>query len=128
MSADSPQKPLSILLVEDHADTAHAIVKFLTAMGHSVRTADSVEAAVRNVIDHRFGLIISDVGLPDGNGVSLMHGIRPFCDTPAIALTGYSGDDDIERCKRAGFNLHLTKPVGPEALRKAIDAALSDGG
>jgi CheY-like chemotaxis protein len=112
----------SILLVEDHADTALAIKSFLSSMGHSVRTATSVETAVREVIDHKFDLIISDVGLPDGNGVSLMHGIRPFCDTPAIALTGYGGEEDIARCMRAGFNLHLTKPVGPETLRDTIES------
>ncbi len=122
MPADSPKKTLSILLVEDHADTALAIESFLEMMGHSVRTACSVETAVRNVVEHRFDLIISDVGLPDGNGVSLMHGIRPFCDTPAIALTGYSGEDDVARCKRAGFNLHLMNPVGPLALQEAIES------
>ena len=122
MSSDSPKKPLSILVVEDHADTADVLARILTAMGHSVRTAGSVEAAVKNVIDHRFDLIISDVGLPDGNGVSLIHGIRRFCRTPAIALTGYSAEDDIARCKRAGFDLHLAKPIDPAKLREAIES------
>jgi CheY-like chemotaxis protein len=127
MSAHSPNKSLSLLIVEDHADTALAIGNYLAKLGHNVRTAGSVEAAVKNVIDHRFDLIFSDVGLPDGNGVSLMHGIRRFCDTPAIALTGYSSADDIARCMRAGFNLHLKKPVGPEMLREAIATCCPDG-
>lgn len=125
MPGNSPKNFLSILLVEDHLDTAQAIGHFLMALGHSVRTADSVETAVKNVVEHQFDLIISDVGLPDGNGVSLMHGIRPFCSTPAIALTGYSGEDDIARCKRAGFNLHLTKPIDPATLQEAISSIQS---
>ena len=121
MSAELAPTPLSILIVEDHADTAQIMAIHLSGQGHSVCTAGSVEEAVKNVVEQKFDLIISDVGLPDGNGVSLMHGIRPFCDTPAIALTGYSGDDDVERCLRAGFNMHLAKPVSPQKLRDAID-------
>ncbi len=117
-------RPLSILLVEDHQDTALVVGGFLKMLGHTVATADSVETAVKQVVTHRFDLIISDVGLPDGNGVSLMHGIRPFCNTPAIALTGFSSEDDIARCKRAGFNLHLTKPVGGQDLQNAIAATV----
>lgn len=118
---DTAKKPpLSILLVEDHVDTAAAIRSILSAMGHEVRTAGSVEAAVREVVGSNFDLIVSDISLPDGNGISLIHGIRPFCSTPAIAVTAYGSPEDIARCKRAGFDLHLTKPVGFDALENAV--------
>ncbi len=128
MSDPSSCPPLSILLVEDHADTALAIRSFLTGMGHSVRVADSVEAAIKEVIAHQFEIIISDVGLPDGNGVSLIHGIRRFCKTPALALTGYSSDEDAARCMRAGFDMHLAKPVGPEKLQDVLKTLLAKAG
>jgi CheY-like chemotaxis protein len=121
MPDDSPL--LSILFVEDHADTARVIAKLLETMGHEVQTASSVEDAVRLVIERRFDLILSDVGLPDGSGVGLIHGIRPFCDAPAIALTAYSSAEDIARCLRAGFDLHLAKPASPVELREAIETA-----
>lgn len=117
--------PVSILLVEDHKDTAMAVRMFLSSMGYEVTTADSVEAAVKNVVQTEFDVIISDVGLPDGNGVSLINCIRPFCRTPAIALTGYSSPGDVERCKRAGFDLHLAKPPNPQALREAIESLVA---
>ena len=120
MSDDSSH--LSILFVEDHADTARMITKLLETMGHEVQTASSVEDAVKIVIERQFDLIISDVGLPDGSGVGLIHGIRPFCDAPAIALTAYSSEEDIARCLRAGFDLHLAKPASPTELRDAIEA------
>lgn len=120
MATNFPQKPLSILLVEDDADTAFAIGRYLMILGHVTKTAGSVEEAVKAVVDEQFDLIFSDVGLPDGNGVSLIHGIRRFCDTPAVALTGYTGDEDAARCIRAGFNLHLSKPVNAEDLQTAI--------
>jgi CheY-like chemotaxis protein len=110
----------SILLVEDHADTAMAIRTFLSSLGHSVVTADSVEAAVREVVARHFDVIVSDVGLPDGNGLSLINCIRPFCKSPAIALTGFGSAEDAERCKAAGFDLHLAKPADPEKLKEAI--------
>jgi CheY-like chemotaxis protein len=119
MSDDSSL--LSILFVEDHADTARVIAQLLETMGHEVQTASSVEDAVKIVIEGRFDLIISDVGLPDGSGVGLIHGIRPFCDAPAIALTAYSSEEDAARCLRAGFDLHLAKPASPAGLREAIE-------
>jgi CheY-like chemotaxis protein len=116
--------PLSILLVEDHADTACVIAKVLETMGHSVEAIATVEDAVKAVVERQFDLIISDVGLPDGSGVSLIHGIRPFCEAPAIALTAYDSEEDIALCLRAGFDLHLAKPASPADLHEAIQAAL----
>ena len=124
MPGKTPNGRLSILLVEDHADTAGALSAFLAGEGHLVSMAASVSEAVKCVVGQKFDLIISDVGLPDGNGVSLMHGIRAFCETPAIALTGFGTDDDAKRCLRAGFSLHLSKPVPPKKLLEAIETAL----
>jgi CheY-like chemotaxis protein len=128
VSADSSKPALAIRLVEDHADTARVVVSFLTTNGHKVMVAGSVEVAVKHVIEHQFDVIISDVGLPDGNGVSLINCIRPFCKTPAIAVTGYSSDADVERCLNAGFDLHLGKPLNPEKLLEAIDKVIGNGG
>ena len=101
-------------------DTVRALSAILRRMGHAVVAADSVEAAVREVVARHFDVIISDVGLPDGSGVSLMTCIRPFCKAPAIAYTGYASPDDVHRCKEAGFDLHLAKPADFEQLRDAI--------
>jgi CheY-like chemotaxis protein len=120
----APIDALSILLVEDHSDTARMLDALLEGMGHAVRVASSVEEAVKCVIANRFDLLICDIGLPDGSGVSLLHGIRPFCDAPAIAFTAYSAEEDVARCLRAGFDVHLGKPAGPEALRGAMREAL----
>jgi len=50
----------------------------------------------------------------------LIYAALEFCHAPAIALTGYGNREDIERCLRAGFNRHLTKPVSFETLRQTI--------
>ena len=82
--------------------------------------ANSVASAIDILTRQKFDLIISDIGLPDGNGVSLIHAVRAFCGAPAIALTGYGMREDVERCLHAGFNRHVTKPVTFEALRQII--------
>jgi PAS domain S-box-containing protein len=111
---------LKVLMIEDHEDTAIVMAHMLKDMGHTVIPADSVASAVDVLTREKFDLILSDVGLPDGNGVSLIHAVRAFCDTPAIALTGYGMREDVERCLKAGFNKHVTKPVTFETLQRII--------
>jgi PAS domain S-box-containing protein len=111
---------LRILMIEDHEDTALVIARMLEDIGHRVVPANSVASAVDVLTREKFDLIISDIGLPDGNGVSLIHAVRAFCSAPAIALTGYGMREDVERCLKAGFNKHLTKPVTLETIRQII--------
>ena len=68
-------------------------------------------------------LIISDLAMPDIDGYDMMRAIRAAPtngDTPAIAYSGYSGPNEIERARAAGFNRHLTKPIDVETLLAAI--------
>jgi PAS domain S-box-containing protein len=111
---------LSVLMIEDHEDTALVMARLIEDMGHRVVPANSVASAIDVLTRQKFDLIISDIGLPDGNGISLIHAVRAFCDAPAIALTGYGMHEDVERCLQAGFNRHVTKPVTLEALRQII--------
>jgi CHASE3 domain sensor protein/CheY-like chemotaxis protein len=117
---------LSVLMIEDHEDTALVMVRMLEDMGHKVVPANSVASAIDILTRQKFDLIISDIGLPDGNGVSLIHAVRAFCSAPAIALTGYGMREDVERCLQAGFNRHVTKPVTFEALRQIIAEVLAN--
>jgi len=118
----SPSKlrALKVLVIEDHEDTAIVMARMLEDMGHNIVPASSVASAVDILTREKVDLIISDIGLPDGNGVSLIHAVRTFCDAPAIALTGYGMREDVERCLNAGFNKHVTKPVTFEVLQQII--------
>ena len=117
---------LKVLVIEDHEDTAIVMTRMLQDMGNTVVGANSVASAVDVLTRDKFDLIVSDIGLPDGNGVSLIHAVRGFCDAPAIALTGYGMREDIERCLTAGFNKHLTKPITFEMLRQSIAEVYRD--
>lgn len=102
---------LRVLVVEDHEDTAWAYRNVLKKLNCEVRTAGTVAEALDILLKDAFDVILSDVGLPDGDGVKLIHGVRRFCDTPAIAITAFDSSEDVGNCLRAGFDLHMAKPV-----------------
>lgn len=117
-------RPLHILLVEDHADTAEAMADLLRATGRRVTVAGSV-AEGRAVAEaagngNRIDLVLSDIGLPDGSGHDLMAELSSRYGLRGIALTGYGMEEDVQRSKEVGFARHLTKPVSLEQLESAI--------
>ena len=115
--------PLRILLVEDHKPTRDALAHLLTRRRHEVVSADSLAAARAAAGKGAFDLLISDIGLPDGNGYDLMTELRGRNGLVGIALTGYGMDEDVDRSQAAGFAAHLTKPVSVQALDTALAAA-----
>jgi two-component system CheB/CheR fusion protein len=116
--------PLRILLVEDHGVTAKMMRMVLTTDGHTVQDAGDVATALELADQHRFDLLVSDLGLPDGSGHDLMRGLRERGHKfPGIALSGYGQTDDIQRSHEAGFAAHLTKPASREAVLAAVASA-----
>ena len=114
-------KPLRILLVEDHLDTSRAMSRLLSRIGHHVRTAGTVRAAVDAARADAVDLVISDLGLPDGSGHDVMRQIRDIAPVRGIALSGYGSEDDIRRSRDAGFDTHLTKPTDLQKLLETIE-------
>jgi PAS domain S-box-containing protein len=114
-------RKLRVLLVEDNAATLMVLEKLLTRVGHDVCTAGNIRDGLKLALESELDLVISDLGLPDGSGLELMRELRPMKpDLPAIALSGYGMEQDIERSKEAGFTEHLTKPVELSTLEAAI--------
>ncbi len=110
-----------ILLVEDHKDTARVLGRILENAGFMVSHAGTVAQARDLATKQRFDLIISDLGLPDGNGLELMRRLRDKQGPPGIALSGFGTPADVSASVRAGFSEHLTKPVDWDRLRTAIE-------
>lgn len=124
----SGARPLRILLVEDHGDTAAMLRMILQAAGHQVRLAGDVAGALAEMEGGAFDLLLSDLGLPDGSGIDLMVELRARGHrVPAIALSGYGQEEDLRRSREAGFRDHLVKPPDPERLLERI-AAVAEGG
>jgi PAS domain S-box-containing protein len=116
---------LRVLLIEDHEDTARVLEKVLQQMGHEVETASTVGTACQKLREKKFDVIFSDIGLPDGSGFDFIKAARELCQTPAVALTGYGMAEDIDKCLRAGFEEHLTKPIDIDRLEKTLAKILA---
>ena len=111
-----------ILVVEEHEDTLRSMKLLLKRLGYEVLTAENMEDALRIAEEEHFDILLSDIGLPDGSGLELLKRIRQRRDVPALALSGFGMDEDIERSRDAGFSEHLTKPVSIDRLQAAIAA------
>ncbi|HEV2331339.1 MAG TPA: response regulator [Verrucomicrobiae bacterium] len=115
-------KGIRILLVEDHEPTRTTLASLLARRNYDVVAAGSVHEARTLAKERSFDLLITDIGLPDGNGYDLMNELGKERPLRGIALTGYGMEHDVARSENAGFDAHLTKPVRIQSLEAALDA------
>ena len=110
----------TILVVDDHLDTLRSMNLLLTRLGYRVLAAENMTDALRIAEEEDFDILLSDIGLPDGSGLELIRRIRETRNVPALALSGFGMDEDVQRSRDAGFADHLTKPVSLHHLQSAI--------
>lgn len=122
----TPETPLTVLVVDDHADAREVLTQLLEIKGYGVVTASSgAEAIERLESGLAVGAVVTDVAMPDMTGVELAYYVRDHYPTMAIAIV--SGDiAELERSviARAGVPF-LKKPVRAEALYAAINEAIA---
>jgi two-component system CheB/CheR fusion protein len=114
---------LQVLVVDDEADTRELLKYVLEHYGAEVVTAESVKAAMAALTENpgRYDVLISDLGMPQENGYSLIRQVRTLAASaggqiPAAALTAYASESERERAIEAGFQTHIAKPVKPNQL------------
>ena len=121
--------PLRILLVEDHAATRQTLCRLLARRNHTVLPAATMTEALALFAHEAFDLIVSDIGLPDGDGCALMKQLRARQPSlPGIALSGYGMEKDIERSREAGFATHFIKPIDVQSLDRVMAKLFSPAG
>jgi CheY-like chemotaxis protein len=118
---------LTILLVEDHDDSREFLIALLEQLGAKALSAASAAEGFALLQLGRPHVIVSDLGLPDEDGFSLMRRIRKLAAadggaTPAIALTAFTTADDRAEALGAGYQIYLTKPVNLELFVESIVA------
>ncbi len=122
-----------ILLIEDNKDAAASAEMLLHLEGHEVKTAATAQAGLKTARSFSPQVILCDIGLPEMDGYEMVRIIRrdPMLrDAYVIALTGYGREEDQQRARAAGFDLHLTKPIDYNCLCNALNRAgakTSDG-
>lgn len=123
-SAAEPH-PLNIFIVEDHKDSLKFLEIYLKDCGHLVHHAHCAKEALAALSHERPDVLLTDIGLPDGNGWDLMLKLRHDKNAPpyAIAMSGYGMSSDFEKSATAGFRRHLLKPLDPDQLDEALEEA-----
>ena len=118
------QEPKRMLVVDDNEAAADGLAKLLRMRGHAVATAYNGEQALEEAHAGRPGGGILDIGLPDIDGYEIARTLRreKFSGT-LVALTGYGLQEDKAKAAAAGFDKHLTKPVGLKELEAALRRA-----
>ena len=113
-----------MLLVEDHRDTRLVLSNLLTRYGHDVLSAETVRDALQALDETPFDMLLSDIGLPDGDGCELVGEAKrrqPLRKT--IALSALVSPEDQARGLKAGFDHYLTKPLDVARLRQVMAEA-----
>jgi PAS domain S-box-containing protein len=116
---------LHVLVVDDDPDTLDAVRQLLEQAGARVSTASSAAAGFRALCGEPPDVLLSDIGMPGEDGLSLIRRVRGLDPSkggrvPAAAFTAYTLVADRERALDAGFQAFLPKPVDPRELAAAI--------
>jgi signal transduction histidine kinase/DNA-binding response OmpR family regulator len=120
---------LRILVVDDEADTREFIVTVLSQCGAEIKSTASAAEALAALKVWAADLIVSDIGMPEEDGYSLIKKVRQpghrYSQIPAVALTAYASIEDQTRILASGFQVHIAKPVVPDELISKIANAVS---
>jgi PAS domain S-box-containing protein len=124
--AQTSLKGLRILAIDDEPDVRDMLQTLLQDCGASVLTASSAQEGLEALAAWKPHVLISDIGMPDEDGYSLIRKIRALTpeqgsDVPAIALTGYVRVEERMRALEAGYQMFVPKPVETNELISIID-------
>lgn len=123
---------LRVLVVEDDEDTREVLTLGLVLYGADVVAVGSAAAAMNELERRPPDVILSDIGLPDQDGLEMIRRVRSLPPSrggcvPAVAVTAYTLSDDAEEATRAGFQRHFRKPVETRELFGALAAVAHVG-
>jgi CheY-like chemotaxis protein len=115
---------LRVLVVDDRRDASFPVRRLLEPDGHQVQVAADGPSGVELARQFKPELVLCDLNLPgELTGYDVARALRgdpAMCSVYLVAVTGYSGEDEREEAAQAGFQRHLTKPVGQVELRALV--------
>jgi PAS domain S-box-containing protein len=110
-----------VLVVDDDADTRELLQVILEGCKARVKTAHSLATTLEALSEETFDVLVSDIGMPGEDGYALIAKVRALGkehggSIPAVALTAYAREEDRIHTLHSGFQIHLSKPIGPNEL------------
>jgi CheY-like chemotaxis protein len=121
--------PRRILVVDDNRDAASSMSILLKVLGADVRVAFSGPDALAAVSEYQPSVVLLDIGMPGMDGYEVARRIREqpnLQGVTLIALTGWGQEEDRRRTQAAGFDYHLVKPAGIDALKSVLLSLQAD--
>jgi DNA-binding NtrC family response regulator len=118
-------KEKSILVVDDDKIILDSLCEFLSLEGYATSGAETLKAAAAELQKHGYLLVITDINLPDGDGLELLDIVRRDCpQTVVIVITGYGTIESAVKAIKKGAYDYLTKPIVDDDLRLAVERAI----
>jgi CheY-like chemotaxis protein len=112
-----------VLVADPHVDTVESTALLLRLWGHDVRCARTGPEALQAALAYRPDVVLMEMGLPEMDGCEVARRLRGREESSRpllVAVTGYGGERHRLLTQEAGFDLHLLKPVCPEALQELL--------
>jgi CheY-like chemotaxis protein len=122
---------LQVLVVDDSPDTRELVSFILQESGANVTSVSSVGEALEALVRLKPDVLVSDIGMPDEDGYSLIRKVRineaaQGKKIPAVALTAFARDEECRLALEAGFHVHLSKPIEPDKLVAVVANLVKD--
>src|SRR5262245_42321229 len=117
----------TILVVDDESSARTTLALLLRKRSHRVAEADGVGAAVKTLADDAFDIVVTDLRMPDGDGLEVLRAARAHCpDADVILLTAYAGWESAKEAIQLGACDYFEKGREPDELLHRIDKALAE--
>jgi CheY-like chemotaxis protein len=126
-AAEAPGVALKVLVADDNSLNQNMLRRQITKLGHQVDVVSNGREAVESVAQQPYDALLMDVLMPEMDGLAAASEIvrrwTPSTRPRLIALTAMAGPGDEERCRKAGFDDYMSKPVHMDELAEALRAA-----
>ena len=111
-------KGIKVLIVDDESDARSLMSRLLGDCEAEVLTAASAQEAFLLLENQKPDVLVSDIGMPGTDGYQLIREVRARLGSriPALALTAFARSEDRMRAMRAGYQVHISKPIEPQEL------------
>lgn len=114
---------LRVFIVENHPDTLLYLRRYLEQLGNTVHVAPDMTSALALLPTLEVDLLLSDIGLPDGDGWELLRQLGTDRGFLAVAMSGCGANADKAKSRSVGYRHHLIKPFLPDELDPLLDEA-----
>ena len=113
---------LRVLVVEDNGDVRRTLKALLSVLGYDPVFAVNMQSALRLAEDNSFDVLLSDIGLPDGDGWELLRRLKisGLCPAWTVAMSCLASPADVAQSEAAGYQVHLGKPFTVQELECAL--------